>query len=206
MRRNRLSILGAAGLALVMAATAALAQQKPLRIRGTIEKVDGNTLTVKARSGESLKITTPDDVRVQGLAKASLADISVDSFIGVTAMPQPDGSQKAIAIHIFTEQQRKAVPQGHTAWDLQPNSTMTNAVVGSKVAAKDGEVLMMQYKGGEKKVVVTPQTAIVRVVAGDKIEIKPGAHIIIMRADKQADGSLKAGAVYVGKDGITPPM
>ncbi|MPZ57682.1 MAG: hypothetical protein GEU91_14515 [Rhizobiales bacterium] len=198
--------LGAAGLALVLGASAALAQQpQMMRVRGTIEKVDGNTLTVKARDGVNLTIKTTDTVRVLGLAKASLADIGVDSYIGVTAMPQPDGSQKAVAIHIFTPQQR-GVAEGHRPWDLQPNSTMTNAAVGSKVAAAEGNVLMMKYKGGEKKVVVTPQTSIVKVVPGEKSEIKAGAKIIIMGAAKQPDGTLQAAALYVGKDGITPPM
>jgi hypothetical protein len=120
-------------------------------------------------------------------------------------MPQPDGGQKAIAIHIFTPQQR-GVGEGHRPWDLQPNSTMTNAAVGSKVTATEGDVLMMKYKNGEKKVVVTPQTAIVKVVSADKSEIKPGAKVIIMGAAKQPDGSLVAPSIYVGKDGITPPM
>jgi outer membrane lipoprotein SlyB len=201
-----LSTLGAIGIALVMTGTAVIAQQKPIRVRATIEKVDGNTLTVKARNGKTMTIKTPDNVRVQGLAKASLTDIPVDTFIGVTAMPQPDGSVKAIAIHIFTEQQRKVVPQRHGPWDLQANSTMTTAVVASKVAATSGNELMVKYKDGEKKVVVTPQTQIVKVVGGSKADIKAGAHIIIMRADPEADGSYKAGAIYVGKDGITPPM
>jgi ABC-type enterochelin transport system substrate-binding protein len=206
MARMTFSTLGAAGIALLMAAAAASAQQNPARIRATIEKVDGNTLTVKARDGKTMTVKTPDNVRVQGLAKVSLADIGVDSFIGVTGMPQADGSVKAIAIHIFTEQQRKVVPQRHGAWDLQPNSTMTNAMVGSKVAAASGNELTVKYQNGEKKVVVTPETAIVKVVGGSKSDIKAGAHIIIMRADPEVDGSFKAGALYVGKDGITPPM
>jgi hypothetical protein len=121
-------------------------------------------------------------------------------------MPQPDGSQKAIAIHIFTAQQRKVVPQRHGPWDLQPNSTMTNAVVGSKVTATEGNVLMVKYKDGEKKIVVTPQTAIVKVVPAENSEVKAGAKVIIMGAAKQPDGTLVAPNIYVGKDGIAPPM
>jgi len=205
MVRMTTSALGAAGIALMMAGTV-LAQQNPARIRATIEKVDGNNLTVKARDGKTMTVKTPDAVRVQGLAKASLADIGVDSFIGVTGMPQSDGSVQALAIHIFTEQQRKVVPRRHGPWDLQPNSTMTNAVVGSKVADASGNELMVKYQNGEKKVVVTPQTSIVKVVGGSKSDIKAGTHIIIMRADPEPDGSFKAGAIYVGKDGVTPPM
>jgi hypothetical protein len=98
------------------------------------------------------------------------------------------------------------VAEGHRPWDQQPNSTMTNAAVATKVAAAEGDVLMMKYKDGEKKVVVTPQTTIVKVVPADKSEITAGAKIIIMGAAKQPDGSLVAPAIYVGKDGVTPPM
>jgi hypothetical protein len=206
MRKAIGHVLGATSLALTLCVPAALAQQpQTMRVRGTVEKVDGSTMTVKTRDGKDLTIKAADNIRVQGLAKASLADIGVDSYIGVTAMPQPDGGQKAIAIHIFTPQQR-GVGEGHRPWDLQPNSTMTNAAVGSKVTATEGDVPMMKYKNGEKKVVVTPQTAIVKVVSADKSEIKPGAKVIIMGAAKQPDGSLVAPSIYVGKDGITPPM
>jgi hypothetical protein len=207
MNRKIWHVLGTAGLALVLGASAALAQQpQTVRVRGTIEKVDGNVMTVKSREGATLTIKQGDKFRVQGMAKASLADIPVDTFIGVTAMPQPDGSVKAIAIHIFTAQQRAVVPQRHGPWDFQPGSTMTNAVVGSKVSATDGNVLMVKYKDGEKKVVVTPQTSIVKVVPGDQSEVKAGAKIIIMGARKQPDGTLVAPNIYVGKDGIAPPM
>jgi hypothetical protein len=205
MGRSKWCVLAAASATLVVGLTAASAQA-PTRIRGTIEKVDGATMTIKARDGKDMVVKEGDKFRVQGLAKASLADIGPDSFIGVTAMPQPDGSLKAVAIHIFTEQQRAVVPQRHGAWDLQPNSTMTNGTVGTKVTAADGNVLTVKYKDGEKKVMVTPQTAIVRVVAGDKAEVKPGAKIIIMGATKDADGTLTTQSIYVGKDGITPPM
>jgi hypothetical protein len=205
MTKTAWHALGAVSLALLLTGSALAQQPKTVRVRGTIEKVDGDTMTVKARDGANLTIKAADNIRVQGLAKASLADINVDSYIGVTAMPQPDGSQRAVAIHIFTPQQR-GVGEGHRPWDLQPNSTMTNAAVGSKVTAAEGNVLMMKYKDGEKKVVVTPQTTIVKVVSADKNEIKAGAKIIIMGAAKQPDGSLVAPSIYVGKDGITPPM
>ena len=207
MARTKWCVLGAASLALVIGVSAVSAQQpQRVRIRGTIEKVDGTMMTIKARDGKEMTVKQAEKFGVQGLAKASLADINNDTFVGVTAMPQPDGSQKAIAIHIFTEQQRKVVPQTFGSWDLQPNSTMTNAVVASKVANKDGNVLTVKYKDGEKKVLVTPQTAIVKVVPGDKSEVKAGAKVIIMGAVKGADGMLTTPSIYVGKDGIAPPM
>jgi hypothetical protein len=200
--------LGAAALALIVAGTAALAQPAPVRVRGEIEKVDGNTLTVKSRDGAQLIITVPDNVRVMNFVKASLADIKPNSYIGVTAMPQADGSQRAIAIHIFLEAQR-GTGEGHRPWDLRPGSTMTNAAVETTVAGVDGAVLTVKYKTGdktdEKKVIVPPDTPIVSYAPAERSELKPGAQIIIFGAQKQPDGTLQAQAVNVGK-GVAPPM
>jgi hypothetical protein len=206
MHRTALQVLGAVSLTLVLGVSAFAQQPQTVRVRGTIEKIDGNVMTVKSREGATLSIKQGNNFRVQGLAKASLDDIPVDTFIGVTAMPQPDGSQRAIAIHIFTAAQRKVVPQRHGPWDLQANSTMTNAVVETKVAAANGNVLTVKYPNGEKKIVVTPQTSIVKVVPADKSEVKAGAKVIIMGAAKQPDGSLVAPNIYVGLGGIAPPM
>jgi hypothetical protein len=200
---------GAIGIALVAAAAAVWAQSAPpIRIRGTIEKVDGNTLTIKAREGTSVTVTTPDNVRVMGFVKASLADIKPNSYIGVTADPQPDGSQKAVAIHIFTEGQR-GTGEGHRPWDLRPGTTMTNAAVETIATGVDGQVLTVKYKAGdrtdEKKVIVPAEIPIVAYAPGDKSELKEGAQIIIFNATKQPDGSLQAPAVSVGR-GLAPPM
>jgi hypothetical protein len=178
-----------------------------MRIRGQIDKVEGNALTVKARDGATLAINLPDNVRVTGMVKASLADIKLNSYIGVTAMPQPDGSQKAIAIHIFTDAQR-GTNEGHRPWDLRPGSTMTNAAVETTAASIDGQVLTVKYKSAdkteEKKVIVPPDAAIVAFQPGDKSELKAGAQVIIL-VQKQADGTLTAASVNVGR-GLTPPM
>jgi len=199
--------LGVAGLALMMTASAAWAQQAPpLRIRGTIEKVDGNTLTVKTRAGEAQTVKLADNVRVAAMLKASLADIKQGSYIGVTAMPQPDGSQRAIGIHIFMESQRGVVQARHSPWDRQPGSTMTNANVETTVSSADGQVLMVKYPDGEKKVIVPPNTNIVAMAPGSKDDLKPGAQFIIMAAQKQPDGLLTAPAINVGRDGAMPPM
>ncbi len=206
MHRLSRRVLAAAALALI--AATALAQQPPVRVRGTIEKVDGNTLTVKARDGAMLTINVPDNVRVMNFVKASLADIKPNSYIGVTAMPQADGSQRAIAIHIFLEAQR-GTGEGHRPWDLRPGSTMTNAAVETTAGSVEGQVLTVKYKSGdktdEKKVIVPPDAAIVTYAPADKSELKPGAQIIIFGAQRQADGTLTAQAVNVGR-GIAPPM
>jgi hypothetical protein len=199
--------LGAAGLALILSGPAAWAQQAPsVRVRGTIEKVDGNTLTVKSRAGEMLTVKLADDARVAAMLKATLADIKTGSYIGVTAMPQPDGSQKAIGIHIFMEAQRASVQARHSSWDREPGSTMTNANVETSVSSVNGQVMTVKYAEGEKKVVVPPNTPIVAMAPGSKADLKPGAAFIIMAAQKQPDGSLTAPAINVGRDGAAPPM
>jgi hypothetical protein len=194
--------LGAAVIALSLAATAALAQQ-PGRIRGQIEKADGTMLVLKTRDGAMLNVKVADDARVAALVKATLADIKTDSFIGVAGMPQPDGSIQAFSIHIFLPAQRGVVADRHFDWDARPGSTMTNAYVADLVTAKDGETLTVKYKDGEKKIVVTPQTVITAVAPGKKEELVAGTPIIIMASEKQADSSVLAKTLYVGRAG--PP-
>jgi len=190
----------------VLFSTVAIAQQAPtVRIRGTIEAVDGPVLSIKTREGNDVKVRTTDNVAVFGVIKTSLAEIKQGSYIGVTAMPEPDGTQKAVAVHIFPENQRGAA-EGFRPWDLRANSTMTNATVAETVAATDGQHILVKYKDGEKKVVVPPDTPIVTFVEGDKSEMKPGAKVIIFGATKKEDGTLEANRVNVGRDGITPPM
>jgi hypothetical protein len=197
----------AASLPILFALGSAAWAQQPqtVRIRGAIEAVDGSVLTVKSREGADVKVGVTDNVVVIGIAKSALSDIKPNSYIGVSAMPQPDGSQKALAIHIFPEAMRGAA-EGFRPWDLRPNSTMTNATVAETVAGTDGQNIMVKYKDGEKKVVVPPETPIVSFVTGDKAELKPGAKIIIFGAVKKDDGTLEANRVGVGLDGVTPPM
>jgi hypothetical protein len=193
-------------LAVFGAVAVAWAQQPPpVRIRGVIEAVDGPVLAIKSREGTDVKVRMTDNVAVFGVAKTSLSEIMPGSYIGVTAMPEPDGTQKAIAVHIFPENQRGAA-EGFRPWDLRAGSTMTNATVAETVKGTDGQNITVKYKDGEKKVLVPPETPIVTFVAGDKSEVKPGAHIIIFGAVKKDDGMLEANRVNVGRDGITPPM
>jgi hypothetical protein len=193
-------------VAMLAIVSTAWAQQPPtVRIRGTIEAVDGPALSIKSRDGTDMKVRVTDNVAVFGVAKTELSEIKVGSYIGVTAMPEPDGTQKAVAVHIFPESQRGAA-EGFRPWDQRPGSTMTNATVAETVKGTDGHNILVKYKDGEKKVVVPPDTPIVTFVAGDKSELKPGAKIIIFGAAKKDDGSLEAARVNVGRDGITPPM
>jgi hypothetical protein len=186
--------------------SAAWAQQPPpVRIRGTIESVDGPMLMIKSREGTDMKVRMTDNVAVFGVAKTELSEIKPGSYIGVSAMPEPDGTQKALAVHIFPESQRGAA-EGFRPWDLRAGSTMTNATVAETVGGTDGQNILVKYKDGEKKVVVPPGTPVVTFVAGDKSEVKPGAKIIIFGAVKKDDGVLEANRVNIGRDGITPPM
>jgi hypothetical protein len=195
--------LAAAAFALLFA-TNAFAQQ-PGRIRGQIEKAEGGMLALKTRDGAMLNVKIADDTRVSALNKATLADIKKDSFIGIAGMPKSDGSIEAFSIHLFLPAQRGVVPDRHGPWDARPGSTMTNAYVESIVEAKDGETLMVKYKDGEKKIVVTPQTMIAAAAPGNKEELKPGVQIIIFGWDKQPDGSILAKTLYVGRS-LTPAM
>ena len=192
-------------IALLSAPTASvLAQDAPVRVRGTIDRVEGDTYIVKARGGAELKVTLAEKATVVALIKASLADIKQGSYVGVSGMPQADGSQKALEVHIFPEAMR-GVGDGHRGWDLQPTSTMTNGNVEQATASSDGQVLTLKYKDGEKKIVVSSDTPIVVYVPGEKSELKPGASIFIAAAVKQPDGSLQAPRVNVGR-GVAPPM
>jgi len=199
-------LLVASIAAISIFATSAFAQQAPMvRIRGAIEAVDGNVLSIKSRDGSDVKVRMTDNVAVFAVVKTELSQIKEGSYIGVTAMPEPDGVQKAIAVHIFPENQRGAA-EGFRPWDLRANSTMTNATVAETVKGSEGQSILVKYKDGEKKVVVPPDTPIVTFVTSDKSEVKPGAKIIIFGAAKKEDGMLEANRVNVGRDGITPPM
>src|SRR5436190_21444045 len=134
----------------------AIAQQtSPSRVRGTIETVDGDVLSVKSRSGEDVRLHMTGDMRVVGITRISLSDIKVGSFIGTTTVPGQDGEQKAVEVHVFPEDMR-GTGEGSRPYDLRPNSTMTNATVQQTVAGNDGNTLTIKYKDGEKKVVVSP--------------------------------------------------
>jgi hypothetical protein len=197
-------VFGLAGLLVAWGLPIATAQEPPVRVRGTIERVDGDVYVVKARGGAELKVKLADNATVVALTKASLADIKQGSYVGVAGLPQADGSQKALEVHIFPESMR-GVGDGHRGWDLQPSSTMTNGSVEQTAASSDGQVLTLKYKDGEKKIVVPPDTPIVVYVPGDKSELKAGALIFISAAIKQPDGTLQAPRVNVGR-GVAPPM
>lgn len=196
------SLAGGAVIA-ALALSGAFAQQpQTARVRGTIDKLDGNVLTVKAADGSTAAVTLANDVQVVGVVKASLSEIREGSFVGSAAMPQPDGTQKAMEVHIFAESQR-GTGEGHRPFST-PNSTMTNGTVGDSVTAVEGQTLTVKYKGGEKKIMVPPGVPIVRYEIGTKDELKPGAAVTITNALKKPDGTFEAARVNVGRNGLVP--
>jgi hypothetical protein len=198
--------------AVLLASTVAFAQDKAMRVRGTVEQIDGTVMTVKSREGDTLKIKLADEGKVVALVKASLADIKPNSFVGSTAMPQPDGTWKAVEVHIFPEEMR-GTGEGDRPYDYRPQSTMTNGTVNGlaktttsgTVANEEGTTLTLNYKDGSKKIDVTPQTVIVSYMPGTREELKPGASIYVPAATRQADGTLLTVRINVGR-GVAPPM
>jgi hypothetical protein len=180
--------------------------QDTVRIRGTIESIDGPVYTIKNRDGAELKLTMVETNPLYvAIVKSTMADIKPGMFVGSTGATQPDGSQKAIEVHIFPESMR-GTGEGHYDWDLKPGTKMTNANVEETVGGVDGPVLSVKYKDGEKKIMVTPETVVVTYVMGDKADLKPGTKVFVAAAKRQPDGTLQTPRITYGKDGLTPPM
>jgi Domain of unknown function (DUF5666) len=199
------SVLSAAvACTALVIATAASAQAPQVRVRGTIESVSGQMLTVKTRDGADVKIKLADNAPVRTVTKASLSDIKPNSFVGITAMPQPDGTQKAVEIHIFPEAMR-GTGEGHRPWDLVPNSTMTNATVDTQVVESDGQKLVLKYKDGDKTFIVPANVTVVSFAPASASDLKPGA-VVFAGTTKEPDGTLDAPNITVGTNGVNPPM
>ena len=196
-----------AALLIAAVSAAAVAQapaNPPVRIRGTVEKIDGQMLTVKANNGQTMTVKLADNFVVMGLAKAGLDDIASGKFIGTTTVGERDGALVALEVHIFPENMR-GTGEGHYDWDLRPASKMTNANVANVVSMGKDRVLTVQYKGGEKKILVPENAVIVSFTPADRSELKPGANVFV-NSQRQPDGSLAAPRVNVGLNGLVPPF
>jgi outer membrane lipoprotein SlyB len=203
---SRIATAGIAlGLYCIVAATTALAQNAPpVRVRGTVESIDGQDLAVKSRDGSSIKIKLAPDYAVTAVAKADMTDVSVGKYVGIAALPQADNPEKALEVLVFPESARGS-GEGHYAWDLAPDSMMTNATIAAATDEADGRALTLKYKDGENRITVPKDVPIVTFVPGDRALITPGAGIMVSVV-KQSDGTMTASRVVVGKDGVKPPM
>ena len=208
MKSTRMAIaaalLGAAAASAALAQQAASPQPQTIRLRGTIEKLDGRAVLAKSSKSDELTLKLADKVLVTAVVKASMTDIKPGLFIGSGAMPQPDGSQKAIEVHIFADSMR-GTGEGFRPWDGAPNSTMTNGTVDASVSGVDGPVVTVKYQDGEKKIIVTPNVPIVRYEVADLSAIAPGAPFTAVATGKTADGSFAVSRINIGRDGASPP-
>jgi hypothetical protein len=194
--------LAALSFALVCIALPASAQET-VRIRGTIERVEGPVYVVKNRDGAEVKLTVTDNPLFVAISPSTMADIKPGMFVGSAGMMQADGTQKAIEVHNFPESMR-GTGEGHYDWDLKPQSKMTNGNVEQTVAGVDGPMLSVKYKDGEKKLLVTPETVVVTYVMGNKDELKPGTKVFVAAAKKQPDGTLQTPRITYGRNGAGP--
>lgn len=194
--------LGASAFAALLAVSAAAAAQTPqkVRIRATIENISGSLIDAKARDGAPMKVQLTPNASVSQVIKASLSDIKQGSYIAVTGMPQPDGSQKAVAISIFPPGVHP--PAGFRPWDFARNSTMTNATVANMVTGVDGDTLTVKYKDGEKKVIVPSDAVIVTSKKASPVDLKAGQKIMVFAAEKLPDGTLQASNISFGDYGV----
>jgi hypothetical protein len=193
-----------AGLIVAASCAMASAQQAPtVRLSGTIAKVDGDSMMLKLSTGEEAKLSLTPNAQIVAVVKASMADVKENTFLGSAAMPQPDGTQKALEVHIFPEAMR-GTGEGHRPYTT-PGSTMTNGTAaGATVSGVDGSTITVKYKDGEKKIVVPPNVPIVRYEIGSGTDLKVGAAFRVLAATKQPDGSYTAPRINVGRDGVVP--
>jgi hypothetical protein len=199
------AVIGAASfLALAVSQTAYAQDAQRVRVRGAIESLKGDTLVVKTREGSDQTIALKSGWKVGGIKNASVEDIKPGDFVGVASAAKADGGDGALEVLIFPAAM-KGTGEGSRPWDLQPNSTMTNATVAKAVKAVDGHTITLTYEGKEKTISIADKTPIVTFAPAGKDDLKPGARVIVM-GEKAADGSVSAAQVIVGTNGVVPPM
>jgi outer membrane lipoprotein SlyB len=206
MTQAGLRSIGAALAAMgLLAATAASAQNvPPVRVRGTIASINGQDLTVTSRDGSTVAVKLAPDYMVTAVVKADMSDIAVGKFVGIAAMPQGSEPERALEVLIFPEAARGS-GEGHYAWDLMPESTMTNATITESVDKVDGRTLTLKHKDGETRIAVPSDVPIVTFAPGDRNLLVADAGVMVPAA-KQPDGTFTASRILVGKDRVKPPM
>jgi hypothetical protein len=190
-------------LAVAGAVTAAHAAT-PSRVRGTVKSLSGLSLVIAETAGDTVTLALPETATVTAITPSTLAGVKPGSYVGTAAVPQPDGTLRALELQVFPESMR-GVGEGTRPWDLGAQSSMTNGTVGGQVEGSDGRSLTIKYGNGEKRVFVPANVPVVTYEPGSRAMLTPGAHVLIF-ATEADDGALTAGRVTVGKDGLTPPM
>lgn len=190
---------------ILLATSAAMAQTgAPTRLRGKIDTIDSQTATMTTREGKSVKLAISKDTQFSYVKAMQLADIKSGTFIGAAGKPGKDGAIEALEVVVFPED-RRGTGEGHYAWDLLPDSSMTNATVAAVTQGSSGQDLNLVYKDGSKKVTVPKGTPIVTIVNGQASDVKPGVPVFIVAVQREA-GEFSASRIIVGKDGVAPPM
>jgi hypothetical protein len=189
--------------ALMIAIPSQAEDTKPTRVRGAITAVEGDLLKVHSTRGEDLQVNLTQDTQVRGVTLAQVSEIKPGSYIGSAAVPQPDGTLKALEVHVFPPEMA-GTGDGHRAFDLGKDSTMTNGSVGDLVTS-NGRTITVNYKGGQKKIVIPDDVPIVNLVPADRSLLKPGVKVVL-QAQKAEDGALNAVSISAGENGVTPPM
>ncbi|WP_268796650.1 hypothetical protein [Pseudomonas huanghezhanensis] len=201
--RNTLLISGLFSGALLLASPSQAQDTAPVRVRGAITAIEGDLMRVHTKAGEDLQVSLDKDTLVRGVTLGDVSGIKPGSYIGSAAVPLPDGTLKALEIHVFPPE-LAGTGDGHRAFDLGKDSTMTNGSVGDLVTS-NGRTMTVNYKGGQKTIVVPDDVPVVNLVPGDRSLLKPGVKIV-MQARKNADGALSALSISAGENGVTPPM
>ncbi|MEM5454990.1 hypothetical protein VSR69_09135 [Paraburkholderia phytofirmans] len=194
-------------LATLAFASVVLAQTpaaKPSRIRGDIVSLDGDVLKVHRRSGDTVSIELKPTVTVSAVKAMQLSDIKPGTFVGTAATTGTDGKLTATEVVVFPESARGS-GEGHYAWDLGPNSTMTNANVDTVVQGTSGRNLKLSYKGGNNEVTVPPNVPIVTFTPAARTDLTAGKKVFVV-ATAASQGAFVAQRVVVEKDGVAPPM
>jgi hypothetical protein len=175
-----------------------------VRVVGTVDKLDGNNLTVNMKDGPAVTVVLADNAAVFGVEKRTLADIKPGDYLATGGVKGTDGKIHAVDIRIFHETLR-GTGEGQRPWDVKPDGVMTNATVGTVTQSPEGAVIHVKYKEGESEYTVGSEVPIVAYVTGDPSLLKPGAAVFIV-AQKKPDGTLTTGRVTAGKNGVKPPM
>lgn len=179
--------------------------QAAMRIRGTITALEANVLSVKSRDGKDLQINLADNLAVSAAKAITMADIKLGDYVASAALKRPDGTLVALEVHLLPAALRGVVPEGHTPWDLEPGSTMTNATLVGVVQAVGGREITLEYKGGSQKIFVPDSAPMATTVPGDRSLLIPGAYVFMV-AQVAPDGKISAARIQVSKDGVKPPL